>query len=155
MRKKILIACLSCIILFVGIWFFPIFRSIDEENFDIMEYADDDNIAVICEIIDATDAYWYIIDSSDPNCKSWSNRGFDVTGNVPSKILKYPMYYYKSKFIFVGNFTENKKTQIGETRMFEVKKWYFLGDIDRGFVILPYPKRGPNFMEINWKQYIK
>ncbi len=153
MLKKIMLLCLVLITLFFAAWFLPIHRSIDEKNFNIEAYADDDSIAVVCEGMQTTGPYWRLCYSSDPNIDNKIDF-FDTIGNVPENIIKNPLYYYQSRFVFVGNYVKEEKTAYGTRHIFEVKKWYLLGNVDREYFILPYPKRGLNFMEINWKNYL-
>ena len=102
MAKRIGLICLIVIALFIAAWFFPVRGTIDEKKFNIGDYADEHHIAVVCEVIDATSAFWEVRDSSDPEVMKMEDNGFDTVGNSPYNEFRYPMYYYPgTKFVLV------------------------------------------------------
>ncbi len=149
MMSKNKIIIVFVIILIVGIWLFPIKRTINANKFDINEYVQDNKVVILCHGVNTTDAKFITTDSAGINsCPRYIR---ELTGNSPELFLKRQVddNYDDVNFLCVGNFTENINS-LDESYTFEVSEWYTVGKIERSFNIMYYPTYGFNLFEMKY-----
>ena len=143
MKKSIIIiifTLLVVIIITLLLWYYPVKYGISLREFNLTQYGGNGKIALHCQGEQGTGSTWLVIDCNDI---TETPKYVDITGNTPDIILKKPLYNYLSnEFVFIGNFSADN------AEIFIVNEWYIVGEINRGHLILPYPKTYLNIFEV-------
>lgn len=155
LRKKVLtmsknkIIVIFIIIPVVGVWLFPVKRTINSNKFDINEYVQNNKVVILCNGVNTTGAKFVVTDSAGIDiCPRYIS---DLTGNSPELYLKRHVddNYDDVNFLCIGNFTENIGN-LEDSYAFEVSEWYTVENIERRFNIIYYPSYGFNLFEIKY-----
>lgn len=146
MIRKFISTFLIIVGLFFLMWCIPVKRTINS-NFDINEYLNEGEAAVLCHGENSTDVQFVIeqtfgIEQSPKYIKR-------IEGNSPELFLSRQIddNYDDVKFLFIGSF-DKEIVDSEDSYVFYVNRWYTVGDIERRFNLLWYPKYGFNVFEI-------
>lgn len=140
-KGALIITIFMSVVFLIILWNFSVKRSL-YEIVSLSEYDNKGKIALLCEEAGNTGPPWSITQYA--GVEKIEVKYIGISGYTPDKVLKYPLYIYmNSKFLFIGNFSKDDK------EVFEVDEWYFVGNIERIHLILPYPRKCLNIFEID------